>query len=121
MSFHSRRPAFVIICAPFNRVAAVALLQLSGLSGQLVFNRRVEQLAARRVHTPEVAGSSPASATNFDRDALAGGMRRSRRVRSSLLTPAQCFSRCALVWEGVFSLDLSLFPGPLQRAVRIQF
>jgi hypothetical protein len=29
------------------------------------FYRRVEQLAARRVHTPEVAGSSPASATSF--------------------------------------------------------
>lgn len=29
------------------------------------FYRRVEQLAARRVHIPEVAGSSPASATIF--------------------------------------------------------
>jgi hypothetical protein len=104
MSFHSRRPAFVMICAPFGRASAVALSVWFAIREPQTFNRRVEQLAARRVHTPEVAGSSPASATIFDRTALAGGMRRSRRFRSSLLAPALCFSRCALALAGAFLL-----------------
>lgn len=38
-----------------------AALPLRGL----LSSSRVEQLAARRAHNPKVAGSSPASATNF--------------------------------------------------------
>jgi hypothetical protein len=45
--------------------AAVALSVWFAIREPQTFNRRVEQLAARRVHTPEVAGSSPASATSF--------------------------------------------------------
>jgi hypothetical protein len=64
MSFHNRPRAFRQ-STTFNRAAAVALFQLFDIFEQLNFYSRVEQLAARRVHTPEVAGSSPASATSF--------------------------------------------------------
>jgi hypothetical protein len=64
MSFHSRPRAFRQ-GTPFNRVAAVALSFGFAIREPRIINRRVEQLAARRVHTPEVAGSSPASATRF--------------------------------------------------------
>jgi hypothetical protein len=45
--------------------AAVSLSVWFAIRELRIINRRVEQLAARRVHTPEVAGSSPASATRF--------------------------------------------------------
>jgi hypothetical protein len=82
MSSHSRcysRPRLI----PKSLVAAVALSVWFAIREPRTVNRRVEQLAARRVHTPEVAGSSPASATRFDRTARQGGMREPRRFRSS--------------------------------------
>jgi hypothetical protein len=83
-------------------VAAVSLSVWFAIREPRIINRRVEQLAARRVHTPEVAGSSPASATRFDRAALAGDAHRSRCLRSPVFASALCFSLCALGWSGAF-------------------
>jgi hypothetical protein len=81
---HSRRSTYRLISTHLL-AAAVALCAWLAIREPQTFTRRVEQLAARRVHTPEVAGSSPASATRFDRTARQGGMREPRRFRSSPL------------------------------------
>jgi hypothetical protein len=86
--------------------AAVSLSAWFAIREPRIFNRRVEQLAARRVHTPEVAGSSPASATSFDRTARQGGVREPRRLRSSPFHarrfPFFSTSVPLYLWAGVF-------------------
>jgi hypothetical protein len=88
MSFHSSPRAFRQGTL-FNRVAAVAISFWFAIREPRIINRRVEQLAARRVHAPKVASSSPASATIFDRTARQGGMREPTRVRSSRFHPVR--------------------------------
>jgi hypothetical protein len=81
--------------------AAVSLSFWFAIREPKTINRRVEQLAACRVHTPEVAGSSPASATSF--------------------TPAVFRPLCIGFWRACVFLCVSSLPDVFQHVLRFQF